>query len=138
MPQGQCEQQSADYCDSPSHPQDPQCRATINGNEWTSGSLLGADWVDFGRNKSILMHLRDQNGAQLHGAFTGDVNVFVSATPRPNDPNNNFVPCAGNLCEFNVVPEGNGWAIFVVNNTCADYFVYARFETTPSADASTE
>ena len=134
FPQGQCEGSYVDYCS----PGDTTCQgALVDANHWVSGPLMG-DWLDFGHERHYLMHLRDgQTGATLAGEIV-DFECYVSPVKRPNVPGQQFAPAAGNLCELHV--SGGDLTLDVLNDTCADYFVYVTVTSvgTGAADAGTD
>ncbi|HEY1957077.1 MAG TPA: hypothetical protein VGH28_15765 [Polyangiaceae bacterium] len=125
FPQGQCTSDPGfvDYCG----PGDTTCQGQIlDANDWISGPI-SSQWLNFSREKTILMHFRDaKTGATLSGNFIeADVNINVSSTLAT--PPNQFVPCAGGNCEENqLVDSASGLAtgVYVTNGTCSDYFVY--------------
>ncbi len=126
FPQNQCAGSFADYCKEGDTA--PCFGHLVDPHHWESGPFLGA-WQPFNNLGMLLMHLRDaQTGAQLEGNF-GSIECYISATQTPNQPGNQFVASAGNLCELNVVPEGAGWQASVLNGTCAEYFVYVTMST---------
>ena len=130
FPQGQCSGSFVDYCG----PGDGTCQGHIvDANHWISGPIEGT-WLDFSREKTILMHFRDaKTGATLSGLVTWtDVAVSVSSTLAQSP--NQYVPCAGNLCEADPQADDAGIAsaIFVKNDTCSDYFTYVYVTLDPA------
>jgi hypothetical protein len=139
FPQNQCQAQPGEYCASAGG----TCKGhVIDATHWESGPMTGA-WLDFGHAKNWLMHFRDGvTGNQLQGDII-DIQGFISPNPKPNDIDaggTQFAPCAGNLCELKIYPDGTGWEASVINDTCADYFIYVIVTTAPvaNADAGTD
>jgi len=148
MPQDQCNPTYTEYCAVNGNSIVNCTGQLVDANTWQSGPILGT-WLDFAHATDMHMHLRDGlTGAELLGEIV-NIQGYVSPQQRPNDPvgGNQFAPCAGNLCELHVYPDGpdggatGGWVIDVINDSCADYFAYVVVTTAPvgsSADASTE
>ena len=137
FPQGAClsDPPFVDYCG----PNDNTCQGEIlDATHWRSGPIDGT-WLNFSRERTILMHFRDaKTGATLSGKYAW-ADVAISVTPQLSDPPNQYVPSAGNNSEVNPLDDGSG--VFVKNDTCADYFVYVYatiYPSAPPADAGTE
>jgi hypothetical protein len=134
FPQGACTSNPGfvDYCG----PGDTTCQGVIlDATHWQSGPINGA-WLNFSREKTILMHFRDaQTGATLSGNLA-NVAISINVSASLSDSPNQAVPCSGNNCEY--TPLGDGSGVYVRNDTCGDYFVYAYATIYPSADAGAD
>jgi hypothetical protein len=50
--------------------------------------------------------------------------AYLSLSSQPNtDAGGGFALPAGNLAELQVVPNGDGWRVHVLNDTCAHYYL---------------
>ncbi len=128
FPQGACTSDPGfvDYCG----PGDNTCQGKIlDATHWQSGPMEG-NWVDFSREKLILMHFRDaQTGAVLSGNLA-DVQFFINSSASFSAPPNQAVPAAGNNSELTAAPPDG---VYVKNDTCENYFVYVFATVYPGA-----
>jgi hypothetical protein len=135
-PQGQCSTPGVTLCAVG----DTTCTGhLIDANHWESGPFLGT-WLTFAPAQTLTLHLRDATtGAPLLGEIVNIVG-YVSPNQIPNQGGNQFAPCAGNLCEFNVQPDTTtgGWTVDVINDTCAPYYFYLVVTTAGATDAAVE
>jgi len=141
FPQGACSSDPGfvEYCGATDDPNQPCQGKILDATHWQSGPINGT-WLNFSREKTILMHFRDaQTGQTLSGNFAwADVaiNVASSLDASPNQ----YVPSAGNPSEINPLLDGSG--VFVRNDTCTDTFIYVYATVFPNgsapADAGTE
>ncbi len=128
FPQGACSSNPSfvEYCG----PGDTTCQGKIlDATHWQSGPMEG-NWLNFSREKLVLMHFRDaQTGAVLSGDLV-DVQIFINSSASFSAPPNQAVPAAGNNAEFTPAPPDG---VYVKNDTCADYFVYVYATVYPNA-----
>ena len=127
---GVCEGSVADYCS-------PQASVPCGGHlvdayTWES-SRPGQPWLAFEGERRWHLTLRDATSQALIAGRPFEVQVYVSATGRPEDPGGSFALAAGNLalvhvwctqkdvnCTQLIASEP---VVDVQNDTCAKYFV---------------
>jgi hypothetical protein len=99
--------------------------AGVIDGSWRSSPLEGT-WMNFPGQISYTIYPELPDGGPFVGPYLQSI-CYVSTDPNPGvNGASNYSPCAGNLAEFSVLPDGGTTGFVVTNDTCSPYFLWLQ------------